>query len=207
MGPMRRLSVLLLLAACEGGDAADPDAATAADAPPGVDADLTPHFGVTAGRVSVDEVRRAGLADVYNSIGIRLHATAPAPWETVVQREGSCRLLEFRIGDCGTPCEQGWCIDGTCRTYPDPVSAGTLTFTGLEQPLTLEPDAYGVYYLTSIPPDLFDPGATVGVSAAGAAFPAFTASVAAPGPIAPREITQWTTTLTPGADLGLGWDD
>jgi hypothetical protein len=66
------------------------------------------------------------------------------------------------------------------------LSAGAITITGTTEPLTLtQPSAGEVYVPDGDPPtNLFEPGATLTVAAAGDAVPAFTGTVVAPVPLA-----------------------
>lgn len=81
---------------------------------------------------------------------------------------GACRISNCAAAaDAGTPPDGGM------------VSAGDLTITGLaDGGVTLMPGAMGYQKVISGP--LFVPGAPIGVSAAGATVPAFTAQVNAP---------------------------
>lgn len=66
------------------------------------------------------------------------------------------------------------------QATPAQVSAGAITFTGALQPITLTPGANQAYPQLVVMQPLFTGGSTVTMSAAGAAVPAFTASLTMP---------------------------
>jgi hypothetical protein len=93
---------------------------------------------------------------------------------------GHCEFYQSYLvpPPCVPECDpiQEWChADGTCRTWPQRVSAGEISFSGLLTPLTATPDETAWYLMT--PPgfgaDLFAPDATIGITAAGDEIPGF----------------------------------
>jgi hypothetical protein len=84
-------------------------------------------------------------------------------------------------------------IDGRCTSFRDApmegYSAGAVAVSGTTSALAIMPSGtspHVAYTTTSAPPaDLFESGATITVSAAGAEFPAFSATLVAPSPIEP----------------------
>lgn len=71
----------------------------------------------------------------------------PLAFQTEAQRTGNCRLLTYTPSQCSPACIDGEvCIDGECRSYPDRVARGTLTWTWPDGELVVEPDSLGGYY-------------------------------------------------------------
>jgi hypothetical protein len=100
---------------------------------------------------------------------------------------------------------------GGCKIYNDPsettLSAGVVTVTGTTTALTLTPDGSTPpveYTSNPEPPDnLFNPGATISISAAGAVVPAFSGSVTAPAKLAGVTLPQ---TISRSTDTNVTWN-
>jgi hypothetical protein len=94
-----------------------------------------------------------------------------------------------------------------CRPWPSYDSAGALTFGGLSQPLTVEPSASPVIYNAGggLPPDLFQPGDEITVSAEGDVVPPFTAVARGVGPIETEPVDNDVVTLVDGQDFTFSW--
>lgn len=176
---------LLATAACGGDDAVDPPAT--ADAAPVADADpLAPD----AAPPVPDEALVGGLylAEVagepaYAVIQARF-GDAPLPrFLTEADTAGACTLWVREPTQCMPECE-GFCVgDFMCRPFPRNAGAGDLTVTGTTRPLTLR-DLSDYYELQGeYPTDLFAPGASITLRAAGGDVPAFTLVETAPAPL------------------------
>jgi hypothetical protein len=82
--------------------------------------------------------------------------------------EGDCKLLRRNNPFCDPGCTAGeTCnFDGECVPYPANQDLGTVTLTGLVQPVVMEPVFPGyTYYDTKLPPEPFTSGTLVTLSA------------------------------------------
>ena len=155
-------AVLAALAGC-GGDPADtPDAGPLLDAGDG-------DFPVArAGFINLIE---DGFLGTYALIQDRPELPVPA----AVAQANDCTV--FRRPSpalCDPPCSDGVCTaPDTCTPYAQNASAGVITVGGLRAPLTFVPGNFGYTPQPAPPADLFDPGATISVSAPGDVTPAF----------------------------------
>lgn len=110
--------------------------------------------------------------------------------------------------------------DGTCRVYPRPClgqvgacgappqySAGTLTITGLTQPVTLVPDGETHSYPSpgGLPVDLFADAAAIEVRASGAGVAGFTAMLTGVTPLV-SPYAGASAGIVPGQPHALTWD-
>jgi hypothetical protein len=92
------------------------------------------------------------------------------------------------------------CDDGTCRPYPVPRSAGTLTVESGAASARIPFDGTYELYLSS---SLFAPGSNITARAPGADLPAFSLTARLPEPLAlvdPEELV-----LARGRELTLRW--
>jgi hypothetical protein len=178
---MKKLFALLLLAACGDDPATKVDAGAQPDTLP-ADAAVDADTRVREGIVVLAEIRGAD----ENTTASAILADGPV---------------------FGTPIASA----GGCDVYADPdetgVSAGNISITGTTEPITLAPNtATPVEYdpVAALPDDLFTPGATLTVAAAGATVPAFNATVTAPAllenPVVPATISR----ATPPTRCGSG---
>jgi hypothetical protein len=88
----------------------------------------------------------------------------PAAVPELVRAEGECKLLKRRNLFCNPPCEAGQTcdLDGACIAFPMQQNVGTVSITGLEKPITMEPlPPSNAYFDTDVPHPLFVPGAEV----------------------------------------------
>jgi hypothetical protein len=154
--------------------ASDPGTADSPDAaPPGT---LPWPELVLVGAIRMVESGTQGGIDVH------LHDRPTWPTATLLDTLGPCRFYgSLPPVDCVPPCKSGYETcgpDGKCTPMPARVSAGTITFAGLKEPYVATPGDADWYTVTpSTSPDLFAPGATLTVKAAGAQMPAFEATV------------------------------
>lgn len=128
-------------------------------------------------------------------------------WQ-VALREGACvYLTEIMPGFCTPGCttEQYCDVDDVCQPYPLQQSAGPMTLTGLTSTVTLTPTGDGNYDTSGTPTaNMFEPGATVTLTAAGADLPAFTVSTTAPVHLTPA--IPCPVEPVAGQDLIVTWD-
>lgn len=155
----------------------------------------------------VEVLRATGPYNAFARAYASFYKAGAAGFHREVMRKGACRLLTFKPAFCDNPC-QGICVDtNQCRPFPERVSAGNLTLSGLKVAVTLRPDAQNYYYNQGVlPADLFAEGAALGVSASGGTVPAFsltTRGVAAP--LASASIVNHEITLKDGADYAFSW--
>lgn len=187
---MSAVPLVLVVLACGSDDVAPIDGG------PGLDAGSDDFH--------VDRVGVVNLMEGGSFLGVFASITdgPERPVPSVIARDGDCAVYRRPAPSlCEGGCD-GVCEDGTCRPWPAPRSAGTITVTGLRQALAFEPSAFG--YTPSPPPpdELFADGATIGVSAAGAAVGGF--SVALTGPaqlVAPFQ----NLTLVDGEPATVTW--
>jgi len=217
MRPRRLLPAALVallvpgLAACGGSSAGDPDAPAGTPDAGGE----PPAFRVDrAGTVSMTE---GGSGGVYAALYDRAFEQ---PLPLVVATAGDCAVYHRDAPTCAGGCGADICVaDGQCAPYAMAASAGEIAITGLRQPVTLTPSAYG-YTSPSLPADFFADDAAIHVSATGDAIPAFTADVGGVAPLVDqlgggvelRDGEDETIRWTPAAGdaqiqlaLALGW--
>lgn len=165
---------LAALVACSGGGGDG--------SPPGPDADVDPAplFGTAASTITLTEMV-PGDGGPASFARIRAEfADASLVFQAEVAREGNCRLLTWDEPLCDPACGDAACVEpGTCVPYPTRFGVGTLTVTGLVEPVSLDPDALDLYVHEGTD-DLFAPDAAIAISASGDDLPAFTLAVAAP---------------------------
>ena len=213
------LALLLLLVACggdddgagDGGDGGDADGAPEADGGGGggdgprdrVEGDLSVYEG------------RFGEGETANDWSYLLASFVdPRPrYMTLEMESGACRMWSYQPGGCGE-CT-GLCdAEGECVPFPTQLSAGVVTFAGMNGgEVEMEPTEYGYFLDTAIPPDLFGADSEVTVSAAGGAdVDAFSLTAGGVDPIGIDLVAQGegenqdTLRLEDGANLTLSWE-
>ena len=134
-------------------------------------------------------------------------AEAPLPTDVreVVVESGPCRLLRRRVLDCDPACTAGMtCAEaGRCVRYPGNLDAGTVGVTGLRCQVQMHPDPVSQrYWDTNLPHPGYEPGASIGLHASGAAVPPF--SLAGWG-VAPLVLDQALLRLEPGQPVPIAW--
>lgn len=143
--------------------------------------DLVPP-GDDGGARSTYQPERVGLVALMSGNGSveALFNDRPDPLAPVaIAEQGECTLYERPSpGTCATDCGDGVCTPSDqCAPLPHAASAGIITVTGLRQGLRLRPGPAG-YQPESLPPlELFDPGASIRVSAPGDTAPPFAAEL------------------------------
>lgn len=168
-------------------------------------------LGITLGEVWVIEP--------FPSVGAAFNPSVdPTPvWQHEVMTDGPCRLLEFEPSFCDECFQPKVCVaNNMCEPYPDQVSAGKLTLTGLHKTIMLK-QQFGLYYYVpdgNATGDLFDPGAIVSVAASGAEFESFAVSAVGVSrfePDLPVEMNEFDDAyfevpLENGSDHTFTWD-
>jgi hypothetical protein len=137
--------------------------------PPGQDPGYQPD---RIGEIRIEEW------DATSYVWARIWEGPGLPPESQVARTGDCALYRHQPeAICSQPCD-GFCqAPGGCLPNPRLASAGSITVTGLQQPLVLEPNDFGYSPSPVDPPaDLFELGAVVTARAAGGATPSFAVS-------------------------------
>jgi len=195
---------LLALAGCQR-DPDDDDTTTPAD-DDAADDDTTPDPG-TCNRFNTWGTFTIETDDTDGNVRGQ-YQDGPNPFElAAVVEDGSCAFYGWdHIPNCDPPCESPeYCtLDDECLPYPDLVSAGTLTVTGTDPPLEIEPDTGPDYSTGAAMPYLYEAGAELTLSAPGSdAVDPFELTVAGVGgPMDPRHLTVF---MVPGEDLLVEW--
>jgi hypothetical protein len=190
-----RAAAVIVICGCGGGgpDPGPPD-------PP------DPIFEASANGVDVTEGRWAGASDGW--AGVSPWFSDSPSYLTEQMRSGACRLMASDVTYC-EGCE-GWCVSGTCVDWPAGRSAGPITIGGLSVPVTMTwMNDYYTQSPANPPDDLFDPGASITVSAPGDEVAAFTATVTGVEAVAPDLIGSCDNELhiARGEDAVLTWAD
>ena len=89
-----------------------------------------------------------------------------------VLEQGGCRLLRSNNPFCDPPCawDETCDFDGDCIPYPTNLDVGTVTITGLNKEVSMEPPGGGLpasYFDTEMPHPGFEPGAAIQLDASG----------------------------------------
>jgi hypothetical protein len=146
------------------------------------------------------------LGDSYTAVsGSVAEAVVPIGVRALVQEGGGCRLLRKRLLHCDPGCGPGQTCGegGACIRYPDNVSAGTVTVSGLARAVSMKPTAVGNHYSdTRLPHPGFAPGADIVLRAGG-------------GELAPFALRGWGVSalvlpaqellLAPDRPLAVAW--
>lgn len=134
----------------------------------------------------------ASFDSSWSAIRAEVYEYAEPNLYEVIHEVGNCRHVVLAHSSCDPPCD--WdkicTADGNCEAFPETVSAGTLTITGLGDPVVLEGESWseGLYYQVEFetpdePP--YDAGDPIGASFSGAVFPAVDLSATGVAPFAP----------------------
>jgi hypothetical protein len=105
---------------------------------------------------------------------------------------------------------EGWCVGGACQEFPAGRSAGTIDIDGLTVPMTMTwMNGYYAQSPSNPPDDLFEPGASITVSAAGDEVEAFAATVTGVATVEPDLVgscdNEWH--VARGEDAEITWAD
>lgn len=142
----------------------------------------------------------SGNGSVEASFNDRPDPLAPVK----IAEQGECKLYERPSpGTCSADCGDGVCSpEGQCAPLPRAASAGIITVTGLRQGLRLRPGPAGYQPESLPPPDLFDAGASIRVSAPGDTAPAFAAELSG---VPALEVAFELVATVPGRPTRLIW--
>jgi len=150
--------------ATENGDTISADeTGTDTDNPPEGLAGACP-VGESVGRFDVI------LEEAYSAIDGEVRETlVQTTIITVAAEEGECRLLKRENPFCDPPCSGGEACTSTaqCAVFPERITVGTVTITGLEVPLAMEPAADQRYFETDLPHPVITAGAEIELTADG----------------------------------------
>jgi len=124
-----------------------------------------------------------------------------------VLEQGDCRLLRADNPFCDPPCDwdETCDFDGTCIPYPSNLDVGTVTVTGLNKEVVMEPPGGGLpasYFDTQMPHPGFDPGATIQLDASGNDIAGFTLYGEGCEPL---EIADEAWVVASGQPLEVSW--
>ncbi len=209
MRPLPLPFCLFLLAACGGDPSSDPDA-------PGSGIDAAPDGGMVrdrTGTVEVTEDHWVFTADAGGGesrtaqVGARFFDGREPQFHRETMRAGDCALRTFTQASCTPACTDGLCVEAdVCEGFPEYVSAGRLTITGLRTAVQIDPQSNYYYPSNPLPPDLFADDTTVTANLAGAVLPAMSITTAAVAPLAP-DITggKIVVPYPAGADKVIRW--
>lgn len=146
------------------------------------------------------------LAEVFTGVnGQVLDGVVPQNVPKEVQTSGSCKLLSKPQLTCSPPCTPGQTCgtSGSCITYPQSLSVGTVTVSGLKAQLSMSPQ-YGNNYTnpSSLPHPGFSEGADIRLAASGGDTAAFTLSGQG---IAPLVSSTKKVPVESGKSVDLTW--
>ena len=118
---------------------------------------------------------------------------------------GGCLLLRRNNPFCDPPCQPGTTcdFDGACIPYPNNHNIGTVSVTGLVQPVSIEPVMPTFdYYDTTLMHPAFAPGAAIVLKTTGGDYAGFTLRGAG---LAMIEPTSAELVMKKGQPLAIGW--
>lgn len=159
------------------------------------------YVGNAAGQIYLTE----SAEEFLRGASATLRAAPFEPRAALVAREGDCEVW-VHPGPfyCAAGCDRGNCAGpDLCAPYPERLSAGTITVSGLVEPLLLHPGEFGYTAdpgITSA--DIFSPGAVIVASAAGEAAPGFTLQAAGVTPLETDLAEVW---VEEGVDTVFRW--
>lgn len=206
------LAVVLSLAGCGGGGDDDgggeradgggnPECETAAGT-------MAASGVVKVGGVATTDGNRASLEGLLVA-GTDWQFFGLAPQRQVESaRAGDCVLYQWEPAFCDPECTDGICHDGTCKSYPELISAGTLRVVvggALIQAESDAPTFWGPIYRAEIlaaPPE----GSEVALCAGGAAAGGFGAILEAVAPLVGALPDDGILELVDGGDVVVSWD-
>jgi hypothetical protein len=186
----------------------DIDAASGTDAGDDVDgggpSGAHPLFDIS-GFVRLIEREPSGGTPADSSVDVRFMSAPRMEAFNLVESTGACEYYSpVPPVNCDPPCEGQLCNpQGECVDWPQRLSAGVVTITGLGSTVTATPDDTAWYTVTGAPSgDLFDAGDTIGVSAPGDEIAAFDKTVHGVGDM----VTSWTNyDLVDGSANEVTW--
>lgn len=196
-----------MLVACSSSDPAD----AGVQNEPAVTVDSCGFAEPAAGTIDVSERYDLFHQGSYSRINATFHDASDPVYHEVLLEEGACRYLRAKQGFCDPACagDEICTIDDECRPYPLLASAGTLTITGLGDPISIEPEAPGTGTYVGpggLPAALFDAGDAVRARWSGDEFP--DAALAAKGVAAmDTDLTATGLSFSDGSDGEVTWTE
>jgi hypothetical protein len=207
--PASKLSALLplaLLAACE----ADPNDSAPGDPAPDTAGELDPATVPLAGECSMAQDLggfTVQAIETYSTVaGSVSDGVVPMTVLEEVASEGGCRALQRNNPFCDPPCgsDETCDFDGACLPYPETQDLGTVTISGLTEPVSMEPVPPGyTYFDTSVGHPAYEAGALVTLRSSGGRWDPITLHAVGLPQLVPVEDT---LLLVEGEDLLLHWD-
>ena len=208
------LAVVLSLAGCGGGGDDDEGGGGVVGGGGGnpacesADGSMAASGDVKIGGVQTIEGDRASVEGVLVA-GTDWQFFGMAPQRQIESaRAGDCVLYEWEPSFCDPECTDGICHDGTCKSYPELISAGTLRVVAGDALIQVDSDAltfWGAIYRTEI---LAAPaaGAQVAFCAGGDTAGGFGAILEAVPPLTGALPDDGVVELADGEDLMVSWD-
>ncbi len=188
----------------EGGDSGA-DTAPGDTAPP-PDPATVPLGGSCAMEVDLGGFVVEALEDGANVDGKVADGVVPSAVLELVTAEGDCTIHRQLTPYCDPPCEAGdtCTFEGECVPYPENQDLGTVSVSGLVEPVELEPLVPGyTYYNTSLPSPPFEPGALVTLEMPGGTYGPQTLYGVGVEPLTGLE-EEWL--VESGVDKVITWD-
>jgi hypothetical protein len=159
-----------------GGGAADANSDGGGGGPDGSTARATDYVANAAGLISLTEGPASWLV-FTQKLYARMSDAPAVPAASVLASAGECEIwVHPAPAFCDPPCNLGVCVaDDECVPFPNVVSAGDVTLSGLLEPLRFVAGEFGYLPDHEIPgDDLFADGAAITASASGGDVPGFT---------------------------------
>ena len=199
---MRGLLAAMLLVGCGGGSPSggEPDARRAGDDGGGPAGEAMGELVILSG---------GGYGHLWAPPAVfgSIWGDTPPAWHSEVARDGACRVLTYQPGFCAE-CAGVCLAPDECRPWPDYLTAGAITVSGIAgDDLVLEPEFDGRYQTWGgLPDPLFADDAVVAVEAAGGEVAGFSASVPAVARLTiPSLDDAGRVVLSDGSDIELTW--
>jgi hypothetical protein len=205
--------MIWLLLACSGGDAKDDtgpvdtaDADTDTDSDTDTDTDTLELDGVCSDAEHWGAFQVDSNEDYSYVTGTVANGVVPAAVLTNALSSGDCTIWRRENPFCDPSCEPGYTcdFDGTCVPYPENQDVGTVSVTGLLQPVSMTPVTPGyTYFDTSLPNPPWEPGSVITVTTGGGAYEAAAVYGIAPLSLDPPSMA-WE--VVAGEALPITWD-
>ena len=190
--------MLLVFLACTGGK--DDSAA-----PVPLDPATVPIAGSCPMETDQGGITFAAEADGSSIDGAVADGVVPTAVLEELITDGDCRVLRRGNPYCDPGCDPGTTcdFDGTCVAYPANQDLGTVSVTGLVQPVSMDAVFPGnTYYDTTLPTTACTPGDVLTLSMPGGTYGPAEMHGICPEPY---DMTDVTWVVDPSADLTITW--
>ena len=199
----------------DGDSDSDTDADSDSDTDSDSDSDSDTHLPDPAviGRIEVYESiweygGGSARADFYDA-PVRMDAFSPYAPDMHEEkiRQDDCVLFVAAQNQCNPPCDwEEYCNSNSeCVSFPQRITVGRITITGLAQPCSMDPDPGGWdAYWDTLPDNAFDEGAQITAEAQGDDLDAFSLSVTGVG-VLDDPVDGQNLTLVDGKDNEITW--